>query len=104
MADYLVLYSNVTGFVLGSWSRSSSDNASTFAADGYLEADGVHVVEGIGDRSDLAAVVLTDPTDIDTEAPLNTHRVDDLLSPTDGGERTDSSRDPDYIFDNPVTA
>lgn len=102
MADYAVLYSSATGFVLGAWSRTTSDNLSTFSSDGHLTIDGEKVVDNIGDRADLAGVLLTDPTDIDVAAPLGTQEVDSLTAPTDGGERTDSDRWGRYIYDLPV--
>lgn len=101
MADYVTYYSNVTGFVLGCWPRTTSDNIATWASDGFIEVDGVHVVEPLGDatlRTDLALVLLTDPTGVDTEAPTGVLEVDDAGTPTDMDFRTDGGKDPDYPY------
>jgi len=101
VTDFVVLYSNSTGFVLGAWVRATSDNITTFVADAKLTVDGVDVIFGLGSRADLAAVVLTDPTDLDVEAPLNSQRVDDATTPTDADERTDGGRTTGYTYDRP---
>lgn len=104
MADYVVFYSNVSKEVFDSWLRATSDNIATFAADGFLSVDSVRVLEGIGSNTDLAAVLLTNPTDLDVTAPIGTHEVDNAASPTDVTQRIDSGRTPDtdYDFDNPI--
>jgi hypothetical protein len=100
MTDYAVLYENVTGRVLGAWERTTSDNIATCLAEGHLTVDSVDVVDGLGtgDRTDIAAILLTNPTAIDPAAPLNTYEVDDHDSPTDVVERTDGDRDPYYPY------
>jgi hypothetical protein len=91
MADYLIYHSDSTGYVFGAWSRTASDNAATFIADTKITVDGVDVVIGIdqSDRTDLACVVLTDPTSVDVNSPSGTHEVDVAGAPTDCDERTD---------------
>ncbi len=104
MAVYAVLYSDVTGFVLGAWPRTTSDNIATMIADGHLTVDGVRVVEGLGEgegdaaRTDIAGFLATDPTFIDPGAPLGTLEVDDAESPTDVDDRADEGRDPYYPY------
>lgn len=102
MASYAVLYSNVTGFVLGAWLRAASDNLSTMLADGHLTVDGTRVVEGLGGgdgdgaRTDITGALIADPTYCDPEAPLGTQQVDSTSAPTTVTLRSDGGRNPLY--------
>lgn len=100
MADFVVHYHSVTGHVLAMFPRSTSDNISTCEADGYLEVDGVKVIDGIGPNysSDLSLAVVTDPTATDEPIIPGVFEVDDTTTPTDVDFRTDSGRNPDYDF------
>lgn len=101
MADYVIHYSTVTGFVLGCWPRTTSDNIATWESDGFIAVDGVHVVEPLGDasvRTDLALVMLTDPTGVDHEASSGVLEVDDATTPTDMDFRTDPGKNPEYDY------
>lgn len=100
MADYVVHYNATSGQVLGMWARTTSDNIATCAADGYLDVDGVKVVDGIdaGYGADVEAVVLTDPTDVVEGALMSILEVDSPTSPVDVNLRTDGDRDRNWDF------
>lgn len=95
---YIIHYSNSTGFVLGMWRKVSSSNHTTAIADGKLTIDGVDVLAGIGDRSDLLFAEITNPTDSETSLQTSVLEVDDLGLPTDVMFRTDEAKNPDYDF------
>ncbi len=99
-ANYVVQYSDTTGFVLGMWFRASSDNMATYVADGFLEVDGVQVIAGIdtGYRSDLQVAMITNPTDVESEIYPNVLEVDNPATPTDVVFRSDGDRNPEYDF------
>jgi len=102
MADFAVLYNATTGEVIGMWARTTSDNISTFLADDKLTVDGVDVSVGFSDsEATVAAVLVTDPTQTDTEIGMRTFEVDSVSTPTDVvALGTAGSRDEVYYGDN----
>ena len=101
MADYVVQYSVASNYVLGMWLRTASDNRATAIADGKLTVDGVDVVIRWGDvTTDIGFLLLTDPTLVHTTLQPAVAEV--TGGGTDVEERTDTDRDPDYDFQNPV--
>jgi len=104
MADYVVQYSIATGYLMGMWLRTTSDNIATAIADGELTVDSVDVVIGWPDETaDIAFAVLTDPEVVLTTLEPAVAMVEIIESvPADVIERTDSGRNPDYEYDNPI--
>ena len=101
MADYVVQYSVASNYVLGMWPRTTSDNRATAIADGKLTVDGVDVVIGWSETTtDIGFLLLTDPTLVLTTLEASVAEV--TGGGTDVEERTDSERDPEYEFQNPI--
>jgi hypothetical protein len=103
MADtyYIAHYSDVSGYVVGLYLRgdaATTSNAATANADGYLEIEGVHVLEGVGSRTDLEFAVLLNPTANDTEGPTNIMVVNNPALPTNAVFRTDGGKHPNYEY------
>ena len=96
---YATLYENVNGDVLGFWLRTTSDNIATWKTDGYLDVDGVHVLEGtLAAGSEMQVALLEFATALTIEQIPGTQRTDDATTPTTFAERTDAARDPLYPY------
>jgi hypothetical protein len=99
MADYVIVYDDVSGYVWAVFGKTSTDNVSTWKSDGYLEIDSVKVLTGLGSLdSQLEAIVLTDPTKADPDASCGVYEVDAPGAPTDMDERSDGARDPEWPY------
>lgn len=87
---YAVLYDSVDGVVDSIWLREVSDNIATFGTDGYIEIDGVRVVDGVdmtghdGETGYVPAMVLLEDTsDGYPGARSGIFEVDIIATPTD---------------------
>lgn len=104
MSDqYVVHYQTADGAVLSMALRTTSDNAATCVADGKLTVDGVDIVYGIPSDSPTAAVLLTDPSIVETEVGPGQLMVDDPLDPTDTIAWTDDET-ADLVYKNEFDA
>lgn len=102
MPDYVVVYNDTDGSVLKIFERTTSDNVSTWKADGKLTVDGVDVILGLsGMTSEFVAVLVEDAASFDAAAPPGVYLVDDFEVPTTMEERTDDARDQDYPYSEP---
>ena len=98
--NYVVQYSNVTGRVQAMFLKASSDNIATYEADGFLEVDGVKVINGIGPGygADMRFAVIASPTVVETRIVSNVLEVNDPVLPTDLAYREDEGRNPEFDF------
>lgn len=98
-SSYVALYNTGSGYVVALWAYASTENSSTALADGYLELDGARVAEFDSVTTGFDLVLLgTAPTFKDTAASSQVYAVDNVISPTDIAERTDTGKDPEYPF------
>ena len=98
--DYVVVYENVNGKIQTWAKRTTSDNVSTWKADGHLTVDGVKILEGTSTTaSEITAAVVTLADEYTAEVAPGTHELDDLVTPTDMPEREDTTRDPYYPYE-----
>lgn len=96
---YATLYENVNGDVLGFWLRTTSDNIATWKTDGYLDVDGVHVLEGtLAAGAEMQVALLEFAAALTIEQLPGTQRTDSAATPTTFAERTDAARDPLYPY------
>jgi hypothetical protein len=70
MANYLALYDLTTGYVLGHWVRTVSDNKATFATDLKITINSIDVANNLDPNAvaGLACVLFTAPTYYDPTA------------------------------------
>jgi hypothetical protein len=101
--EYVVVYEKTAGHVLHWARRLTSDNLSTWQADGHLTVDGVKISEGEpGTDANMAAVLLDFGETPFTDEPCGgSHVVDDFDAPEVVAQRGDGERDPRYPYEEP---
>ena len=96
--QYVAIYNSVTGYIIGLWAFSETENTATAVADGELILDGTQVASFQDGIPKGLFIVLSAPSYRDTSAGPGVYEVDDPATPTDVAERSDGDRDPYYPF------